>query len=705
MVFLADIVCLINISIMKIYKIILILFLILTMSVGYGQSDTLVLEAFTVNGTKVKMGTKHCLHAQRFDLDTPHDVGEIFKKEAGFSLVKRGNFAVEPVLRGFKYDQLNVQVDGGMHMDNACPNRMDPVTAHIMPEEIEKVEVIKGPYSVRHGQNVGGVINLITKHPVVTNQFQVKGTINATYQSNGNNKATSADIRLSSKRFDVSMYAGWKDFGNYKSGDGNPIWSSFRNYDYAVKAGYSPNATNRFQITWRQGFGRDIMHAGLPMDADKDDGSSIAIDYYGQNISNTIFSLKAKIYASYVDHLMSNRLRPNSGMMLGITPVTSQTIGGRIEAGVNLNSKNSLFAGIDFKQVKKDGTKHVEIYKKKVGDSIIVFPNPMEKDIKVWQNSYVNDLGFFVEDHSTLSSKLTWTLGMRADLISSEILDPADNFKALYEGSIVPGKEFNVSANSMFNYKLNDKCSLQWAVGRGMRTADLQERYIDYFTVGADAFQYVGNPYLKPEVNYQTDLIFRYNSESYGFYIDGFYAYMTDYITAKVDTSLPALGSMTEIMYAKRFVNIDKATKYGLEAGMQVVPVKNLTCEANLAYTYAQNLDMDEPLPEIPPLMVNTSISYQYKSLKTSLSARIASKQDRISSSFKESETPGFKVIDFHFTYDISKHLRLHTSITNLLNENYYEHLSRSYKNWGDNSGMAYYEPGRSFNVSLRIMF
>jgi len=45
---------------------------------------------------------------------------------------------MEPILRGFKYDQLNVQFDGGVHSANACPNRMDPAIAQISPEEIEK---------------------------------------------------------------------------------------------------------------------------------------------------------------------------------------------------------------------------------------------------------------------------------------------------------------------------------------------------------------------------------------------------------------------------------------------------------------------------------------------------------------------------------------------------------------------------------------
>ena len=46
-----------------------------------------------------------------------------FTPGIGFGIEKRGNYGIEPVLRGFKYSQLNVQFDGGVHSANACPNR------------------------------------------------------------------------------------------------------------------------------------------------------------------------------------------------------------------------------------------------------------------------------------------------------------------------------------------------------------------------------------------------------------------------------------------------------------------------------------------------------------------------------------------------------------------------------------------------------
>jgi len=70
----------------------------------------------------------------------PRNVADLFNDVNGFSLIKRGNYAIDPSFRATQYEQLNVQFDGGTKAMNACPNRMDPITTHVIPEEIEKIE-------------------------------------------------------------------------------------------------------------------------------------------------------------------------------------------------------------------------------------------------------------------------------------------------------------------------------------------------------------------------------------------------------------------------------------------------------------------------------------------------------------------------------------------------------------------------------------
>ena len=239
------------------------------------QTDTVYIEEILVEGKKSNDILKTNISAETIETGQAHDVGGMFKREPGFGIVKRGNYAMEPVLRGFKYAQLNVQFDGGSKSSNACPNRMDPAISQISPEEIEKVEVIKGPYSVRFGPSNGGLINLVTKRPLKSDKLKVSGMAEAGYKSNGDNLYGQLGVQLGNKGYDLSLHTDYKDFGDYKSGDGTTIPSSFSRFGYSVKIGnnHGKNEQNRIQLTWRQGFAKDIDHAGLPMDADYDNST------------------------------------------------------------------------------------------------------------------------------------------------------------------------------------------------------------------------------------------------------------------------------------------------------------------------------------------------------------------------------------------------------------------------------------------------
>ncbi|MBQ0740308.1 TonB-dependent receptor, partial [Aquimarina celericrescens] len=75
----------------------------------------------------------------------PKNVADLFRDINGFGLIKRGNYAIDPSFRAAQYEQLNIQYDGGTKVMHACPNRMDPITTHVMPEDISKIEVVRGP--------------------------------------------------------------------------------------------------------------------------------------------------------------------------------------------------------------------------------------------------------------------------------------------------------------------------------------------------------------------------------------------------------------------------------------------------------------------------------------------------------------------------------------------------------------------------------
>lgn len=632
-------------------------------------------------------------------ISQPRSVGHLFKDIKGFGIAKKGAYASEPVFRSFKYEQLNIQYDGGMKVLNACPNRMDPITTHVIPEEIEKIEIVKGPFTVRFGQNFGGIINLVSKNPT-KDQLGIHGSVEGGFESNGNNLVTGASILYVKEKFDIHFNGSYRDFGDYKDGNGTEVPSSFRTTDYSIKVGLNPTEKQRLLFTWRQSFGRDIEHAGLMMDSPYDDSFLAGFDYKLKDISEKIESFSAKVFHSYVDHLMTNEGRPNFMMTDSSSPVEVWVTGGKVELVLRTSDKSRVFTGIDANLIRREGDR-TRIVKIMNGN---VLPTPMTFVDKIWQDATLNDIGLFAEGKFKITDFTTMTTGARADFISTSIDDPAADFEALYGGVVGDKSEVNISANASIKFQ-KDGFQTQIAIGRGMRTASMIERYINHFNVGVDPYEYVGNPNLKPEINNQIELSFSKKFETIELGGAVFYSFLRDYITAIVNPNIPRkFMPTTPPIVAKQFINIDKASQAGFEFSFNVKASEKLKFTSDISFTKSQNEDFDEPLAQIPPFMANLGVRFEEDQYWIALSSRLVAKQDRVSASFMEQESPGFGTLDIRAGFEPFEGFSIGAALLNVFDKTYYEHLNFSYSNSNTLSGKIY-ESGRNFTTYIKYKF
>lgn len=661
------------------------------------EASPIVLNEILLSQNQAR-NSQHTMYLSKSQImnSQPTNVSELLLEVPGFSFVKRGNYAIEPVLRGFKYEQLNLQMNGGARILNACPNRMDPMTTHVVPEEIEKIEIIKGPFSVRYGANFGGVINLVSQS-VNNRPNGVSGSLNAGYETNGNNFITSVNALYKKDKFDFQVNGAYRDFGDYEDGNGTEVPASFRTTDYSLKFGINPTVNQRVQINWKQSFSRDIDHAGLPMDSPFDDSYLIDVDYKIQEISKSVNSFYVKIFYSYVDHLMDNANRPNFMMVDASAPVDVSTLGGKAEFLLNLGKQNQMYVGIDANLIEREGNR-TRVVKKMNG---MVLPTPKVFEDKIWQDGHIEDVGLFAEADFTLSKYSSLNAGIRFDFVSSGIDDPAQDFIELY-GPIGVEKEVNTSAHISYVYE-NQSSTTQFSIGRGMRTASMVERYINHFTVGIDPYEYVGNPFLNPEINNQFELASTYFWDTG--YVKGtvFYSFLQDLISAEVNEDIARkYMPTTPPVYAKQFVNIEDAVRSGVELDFGIDIVKNLVFDAKLSYVYGKNKDLDEPLAQMPPFSARFGLNFSREKYWLGLNTRLVSKQARVSDAFAETETPGFTTVNFDFGVIPYKGFKIGGAVENIFDEYYYEHLNYSFKNSNQLLGKIY-EPGR--NVSLYVKY
>jgi iron complex outermembrane receptor protein len=636
----------------------------------------------------------------------PKNVADLFSYLNGFSLIKRGNYAIDPSFRAAQYEQLNIQFDGGTKAMHACPNRMDPITTHVIPEEIEKIEVIKGPYSVRYGATYAGVVNLVTQK---TN-LQEKGwhgAVSSGYETNGNSLVSMGKLQYVSSAYDITANVGYRDFGNYEDGAGIEIPAAFKSVDYGVKVGYNPQENQRLQMHWRQSFGRDVLHAGLPMDTEEDNSSIVSLDYTMRPASELFDEFNAKVYYSYVDHIMTNKRRPNFMRTEAVSTIEATTAGGKMELTLTPSKKITLFTGVDTLLIARDGNRNRLVKQNMMG---IPLPQAMSFTDKIWQDSYVNDFGTFAEAKYVLNDATILTAGLRYDMVTSDIKDPENDFANLY--ALDKRTEHNISGTVSLKRSLSEHAFLEVAFGRGVRSANMIERFINHFNVGQDPFEYVGNPNLEAEVNNQFEIGLKVKAklsdhDTYVNYaISGFYAILDNTIVAVVNPSLSRkFMPNAQPQEVKRFINIENAYKTGFEASVGFDILHDLTFNAAVAYVYSKNQDLNESLPLTPPLTSNFELLFEKENYWIRTNYSITSQQDHIAPSFREQETLGYNILDVRLGVKPIKNVTLGLAALNIFDKAYNNHLNFAFRNLADFANEPINDPGRNFSAFIKYSF
>jgi outer membrane receptor protein involved in Fe transport len=249
------------------------------------------------------------------------------------------------------------------------------------------------------------------------------------------------------------------------------------------------------------------------------------------------------------------------------------------------------------------------------------------------------------------------------------------------------------SAYVNLDYKVDDHLNVQAAFGYAQRPPTLTELYaagpfIDVLQQGLDRLY--GDPHLAPEKLYQVDIGLR---ADYGWFrgsVNGYYAWINDYITFDKNSGGP--NSIAQVV----FTNTDLATLAGGEMAVEMDLTDWLTSFGSL--TYVQGWDLthidnrrsptlsssrrtidQEPLPSIPPLegRVGLRVHEARRSPRWSVegSARIVNEQNLVATSLGETPTPGFTVFDLRSFWQVNKKLLLTAGVENIGNKFYREHL------------------------------
>jgi iron complex outermembrane recepter protein len=649
-------------------------------------------------------------HIESTNLD---DIGALISREPNVGGIKKGAGGIDPVVRGFKYSQVSVQLNNGTRIEGGCPNRMDPTAAHVNINDISNISILKGPFALKYGTAFGGLIILETYKPEFYKNYENHISLLAGGQTNHEGYRTGIRINGGNSRFSYIFSAGNSKYNDYKNGDGTIVKASSNNYNIKGGVGFKITDKNIISVDADRSWARNIDFPTLPMDERSDNTEVYELNYSGTEFNNSVNFIKSSIYYSNVQHEMDNKSRPFSDTVVAVSKISASNTGGKL--AINFSAfKGTVEVGSNFEHIKKDGNRN---------KWLIMQPGLPKITEDLWNNAKIDNLGLYVE-YQKQGAKFDWIFALRTDYNSASsdpMLRLKKNGEMVYENADTDSEYFNFSISGGVILPINEKSDLNISIGKGTRSPDMTERYIILLPVGYDPYDYLGNPKLKPETNFEIDVGFdRYCERSGHFEFSIFFSYVSDYISA-VAVPPSVLKPQTKgVLGVKNFINIDKAYFTGFE-------LKHATPERNkwqvflsTAYTIGTNPSatqliykdgevtdeieiINDPLPEIPP--IEGSLGFSYKLLNNKLIPEIrlrsVAKQNRVSKAYNEQSTPGFTLCNFKLKYKYNNNFNINFGVNNIFNIVYFEHLNRRIIG----SRTPYYEPGRLFYTNLIINF
>lgn len=653
------------------------------------------------------------------------DIMKTANKIPNISGIRRGGTSLDPLMRGFRNAQLLVVVSNGIRIEGGCPNRMDPVTSHIDAAEVESINTVYGPAMLLYGPAIGGVLQLKLKESQPMMLKKISSKISLGYESISKGMSGLAEVNGGNSKFFYRISGGYRNYGNYLTGDGSEVNSSYQKNYFNINGGIQLKKDKILRLSYIRSEGRDVLFAALPMDEKHDFTDIFNIRYNSKWGKVHLFESESGLYYVQVNHLMDNSNRKNyrevvpplTGIMQASSSVNAQTAGGNFSIKTLVNGYQLILKS-DAEFIWKDGTrKRVMIM-----DMGGLHSESVKYD-NLWLDAFRSNIGIVASVKKEFLSKNNKQKHFVQAFLRG---DYASRFSADTLVVIAPDQHtvFDSKATDNFRYSAallygfnHGHFDVQFGLTRAYRNPDMNELYIKRMSVGFDSYDYLGNPNLEPELNHQIDLGFKLSlCKNSQLSLNLFASQIHNYIgTVFLPPSIITPASMGS-PGVKQFENMDKAYFYGAELAFNA-EIKNLGFVLTSGYTYAylesathllltngqvtgKEIILNDPIPEIPPISVFSSFYYKIPkfNLLPTIEFRYIHKQDVISVANNELASPEVFLANFLIKYNY-KFLTLSAGVENIFNVNYYDHLNRRLV--GSNQNIL--EPGRNFVVNLNI--
>lgn len=444
---------------------------------------------------------------------------------------------------------------------------------------LERIEVVKGPYSVLYGsQAIGGVVNFITKKG---GDKPLAGTVKAVYNSATAGWEESAAAWGSIGQFDYRINGSYSDQGDRDTPDGRLPNTNFRNNSQGVWLGYNLGnqhfglSLDRYKLATQTYFeDPDGEYDAFSVKIPKLEREKIGLFYDIDVDGDYLKKIHLDAYEQTIDRKFENEVATTQAIPFPIQSLSVRnqtntndkqyTQGITLQSNFSLPANNSLVVGTQYKRDRVSQTSNGFTSQKSLTGIV-----NSETQTYSYNESEQSTTSLFAQNDWRFADNWTWTLGARQYWLSSKLTrgDGYSVTKGVTTDTSLAEQSAHdnelVTATSL-RYSGFDNVELRAAFAQGYVFPTLTQLFMQTVAGGGTTY---GNPDLKAEHSNNYELGARYNGNMW--MVDGavYYSEAKDYI-ASIACSGQALcnGNTTSSRGGYYYYdNIDRAKTWGME--------------------------------------------------------------------------------------------------------------------------------------------
>ncbi len=648
------------------------------------------------------------ISADTLDTRSLANVQSVLQDVPGVSYSRSGGLGGQIVMRGFNSNtpRTLLLVDG-----ERFRGRNTLEFNLIDPNQIERIEVLRGPGSAFYGPDaMVGVINVITRRA----KGDVNGPLTFTpllraleYNSASDMKSIRLEGQAVGNGLDALVGVSYRTAGNFSSPEGSVPNSDFTVGQFDLRAGYQLQPGHRLELTLKAADTESGRAGGIggvpgaPLVLQREDPLReryARLAYSGRQEDWGLEQINASLYVrSLYSRLTTENRTQNNRLTVSENIVDGPVVyGGKLSALMPLGPHMLTFGTDFFHEVRKGAQSGSGVTTLSTGKTVIA---PVSQNSPDAQQT---NIGLFAQLDYVFSDAWSAKLGGRADYVKSRtetspIISPV--LQSAYERNR-ERTDRPLTGQFSLAYRWNDNLTLWTGAGTSFRVPST----IESFGSSRQGTGYnVPNPELRPEEGKTLEIGTRYSGAGKRLDITLFDSRYTDFIVGAPIT-FNGLASFQN-------QNVGSARVRGIEVdgGWQIA--RTVQAYFDLAYLHGTDAQTNQPLSYLPPLNGRLGLradlggNGQFEPI-----VRWARGKHDFNTT-AERPTSGYAVLDLYWSKDMGRWLNrdgrtvLSVGISNVFDRTYRLATTVEDIRYPISMTNPLLETGRAFSVSLKSDF